>query len=183
MKNEKYCILFAGAVGSSKTPIATYLSCSLNLPIFNNDALRSEVIEDIGKFDPDEYSRRQVVRLMTMLRKGLPFIADASIDREWTQAKKELDKAGYRTYIISLDLSKDKLAELYRAKGYQESLNRIDELVSDHENFLDHFSEDVDFRIDDQTFVDRLELCRNAVQSWLAGLDDQNSITPSKTVV
>jgi len=44
MKKEKFVILFAGAVGSSKSPIANYLSPKLNIPIFNNDAIRFEVI-------------------------------------------------------------------------------------------------------------------------------------------
>ncbi len=43
----KKVILFAGAVGSGKTPISNYLSYKLNLPIYNNDAIRSEVIEDL----------------------------------------------------------------------------------------------------------------------------------------
>ena len=43
---QKICITFAGCVGSSKTPISNYLSTKLNLPIFNNDAIRSEIIEN-----------------------------------------------------------------------------------------------------------------------------------------
>jgi cytidylate kinase len=54
MNNKKICITFAGAVGSSKTPISNYLSSRLNLPIFNNDTIRSEVIEDLGVFDNKE---------------------------------------------------------------------------------------------------------------------------------
>ena len=40
--NKKFCITFAGAVGGSKTPIANFLSTKLNLPVFNNDAIRSQ---------------------------------------------------------------------------------------------------------------------------------------------
>jgi len=47
MKDEnKFCLTFAGAAGSSKTPISNYLSTKLLLPVFNNDAIRTEVIED-----------------------------------------------------------------------------------------------------------------------------------------
>lgn len=63
MKNKKICITFAGAVGSSKTPISNYLSTKLNLPIFNNDAIRSEVIEDLGIFDSEEHLKRRNARL------------------------------------------------------------------------------------------------------------------------
>jgi len=40
----KYIVAFAGVVGSSKTPISNYLSGVFGLPVFNADAVRSEVM-------------------------------------------------------------------------------------------------------------------------------------------
>lgn len=52
---KQICILFAGPIGSGKSPIANYLSYKLNLPIFNNDTIRTEVREDLLKMDVEEY--------------------------------------------------------------------------------------------------------------------------------
>lgn len=43
MDGKKFCVTFAGAVGSSKTPVTHYLSCAFCLPILSNDAIRTEV--------------------------------------------------------------------------------------------------------------------------------------------
>jgi hypothetical protein len=44
--NSKICVTFAGAVGSSKTPITNYISTKINSPIFNN-------MSEIPKFNPE----------------------------------------------------------------------------------------------------------------------------------
>jgi len=49
--------------------------------------------------------------------------------------------------MISLDLSKRLLMKLYEAKGYDESLRRLDTLMQDHESFLEKFSDDVGVHI------------------------------------
>jgi len=49
--------------------------------------------------------------------------------------------------MISLDLSKGLLMKLYEAKGYDESLKRLDTLMHDHESFLEKFSDDVGVHI------------------------------------
>lgn len=60
--NQGYCILFAGAIGSGKSPIANYLSYKFNLPVFNNDIIRTEVKEDLLRMDEEEYERRRSQR-------------------------------------------------------------------------------------------------------------------------
>jgi adenylylsulfate kinase-like enzyme len=111
-QHKKYCLTFAGAVGSSKTPIANFLSTKLNLPIFSNDAIRSEVIEDLGKLDQEGYIKRRNDRLTAIAKSGMAFIYDASVDREWMDLKMHLVDYGYDWYIISLDLSKKLLKRL-----------------------------------------------------------------------
>lgn len=160
---EKMCILFAGAVGSSKTPIAMYLSGMLDLSIFNNDAIRTEVIEDLGRFDSEEHLKRRNERLQGVLGRGFSFIVDASIDREWGTLQEWLPKYGYSFFIISLDLSKEKLIQLYEAKGYTESLQTIDRFIADHEAFLKQYGNVVGLRITDENFSRRLELSYQAV--------------------
>ncbi|NVP18171.1 hypothetical protein HUU51_05640 [Candidatus Gracilibacteria bacterium] len=167
MNNKKICITFAGAVGSSKTPISNYLSSKLNLPIFNNDAIRSEVIEDLGVFDNEEHLKRRNSRLEEIINKGNSFICDVSVDREWEKFKEKLISSNYSFFIISLDLSKKLLIKLYQAKNYLESLERIDELIQDHDNFLNKYSEDVNLHITDKDFVNRIEISYSEVRKYL----------------
>jgi hypothetical protein len=159
MKNKKpICITFAGVVGSSKTPIANFLSCKLNLPVFNNDAIRSEVIEDCGILNGDEHLKRKNDRIKEIIQNKISFICDASIDREWNLLKEGLEKSDYDYFIISLNLSKKLLTNLHKAKGYKESLSRLDQLFTEHETFLQKYGNDVGFTITDENFKNRLEL-------------------------
>jgi hypothetical protein len=167
MPTKKICITFAGAIGSSKSPIANYLSPKLGLPIFNNDAIRSEVIEDLGNLDNEEHLKRRDARLKEIIENGTSFIIDASVDRTWSKLKESLQENGYDYFIISLDLSKNLLERLYKAKGYTDSLKIIDELMQDHQKFLDEFGGDVGVHITDAEFEDRLEVAHKAVEKWM----------------
>ncbi len=164
---KKFVILFAGAVGSSKTPIAYYLSWNLNLPIFNNDAIRSEIVEDVAIFKDEEYIKRRDNRLDEIIKNGLSFIYDASIDREWSRLRQIVENHDYKFFIISLDLSKEFLASLYKIKGYHETLARIENLVLDHQNFLKQYPEAVGLNISEDQFNNRLELSLKSVKKWL----------------
>lgn len=166
---KKFIITFAGAVGSSKTPIAYYISWRLGIPIFNNDAIRTEVIEDVGLFNQQEYEKRRDERLNKIAEEGTSLIYDASIDREWTKWKKDVESLKYETFIISMDLSRDFLVSLYNRKKYTESLEKIDDLISDHNSFLKDFSGDVNLHISDEEFMNRLELSYTKVKEWLNG--------------
>ena len=154
-------------VGSSKTPIAHYLSCKFLLPIFSNDAIRTEVQEDLLAPDQKEYEKRRDARVLKILKAGYSFIYDASIDREWVDKHKWLENYGYEKFIISIDLSKDFLVKLHKVKGYDETLKRIDELIADHNNFLANYGDQVNTRISDKDFYDRLEICAKEVGAWL----------------
>lgn len=166
-KKGKFCITFAGAIGCSKTPIANFLSPKLNLPVYNNDAVRSEVIEDLGIFDAQEYIARRNAKIEEIIKSGISFICDASIDREWLEFKKQLIANHYRWFIISLDLSKELLIKLYKAKGYFESLERIDELMQDHETFLQKNVADVGARISDNGFLARCQISYDKIVKWI----------------
>ncbi len=164
---DKICITFAGAVGCSKTPITNYLSTKLNLPVFNNDAVRSEVIEDLGKFDAEEHLERRNKRIKDIMESGVSFICDVSVDREWKTFKKQLTINGYQFFIISIDLSKDFLTQLYKTKGYFEFLEQIDELVSDHEKFLEESKSDIGFHIKEDDFIKRCQISYEKSKQWL----------------
>lgn len=165
--NQNILITFAGAVGTSKTPITNFLSYNLNLPVYNNDAIRTEVIEDLGFFDEAEYIKRRDQRVMWIVNNKLSFIYDASVDREWKKYRQLASDKGYKVFIISLDLSKEFLANLYQIKGYHESATRIDELLADHDNFLKDCSTDVNIHITDADFPNRLQIVLNEVHKWL----------------
>src|SRR4051812_4770787 len=106
MPKQKFCVSFSGPRGSSKSPIAHYLSQKCNLIIFNNDTFRTEVIEDMGYLDQNEYTKRRNGRTEQFLKTGQSFICDASVDRTWNEFSQILTDYGYQWFIISLDLSK-----------------------------------------------------------------------------
>jgi hypothetical protein len=165
---NKFLITFAGAVGSSKTPIAHYLSWKLNLPIFSNDAIRTEVTEDLGLSNDTEYIKRRDNRLKEMAKSGLSFIYDASVDREWVNLKPEIENYDYRVFIISLDLSEELLMSLYKVKGYHETLAKIENFIFDHGNFLKQYSDAVGLHLSDNEFGDRLEISYQKVKNWIS---------------
>ncbi|MBU1117659.1 hypothetical protein KKD37_01720 [Patescibacteria group bacterium] len=163
----KYIVVFAGPVGSSKTPIANYLSSKFNLPTFNTDAIRSEVTEDFLSFSEDEFIKRRNSRLLSLFEKEDSFILDASIDREWKNYQGELLKSDFKIFTISLDLSRDFLAKLYAAKNYSESLKDIDRFIKDHQNFISQYAPIVNLSINDSNFTDRLSLSEKYLSKWL----------------
>lgn len=163
---KQTCILFAGPVGSGKSPITNYLSYKLNLPVFNNDIIRTEVKEDLLKFDNEEYEKRRTKRLKEIIDLKLSFIYDASIDRRWKAFRPQVIDSGYQYIIVSLDFSKEKLVEIYKAKGYAE-LDSLDRTFADHQLFLSEFKNDISVSISDYEFEKRLEVALNGVSSLL----------------
>lgn len=158
----KRCITFAGPVGTSKTPIAYYLSWNLGLPVLSNDIIRVEVEEDLGAFDQGEYERRRDERLKTLIASGKSFIYDASVDRQWPKLKDWL--GDYQAFIISLDLSQTKIEQLYKAKGYTET-QLIPQLYQQHQDFLKEHDAEVSLSIKDDDFPQRLQISLQSVKS------------------
>ena len=161
----KYCITFAGAAGSSKTPIAHYLSWNLGLPVHNNDAVRTEVSEDLLKFDQEEYLSRRDARNAKIRELGRPFIYDASVDREWERMVPFWTEHGYEIFVISLGLSRELLGQIYKAKRYREA--ELERFVADHSAFLDSHGPSIGVHISDADFPRRLEISLEAVTLWL----------------
>ena len=92
----KFCVLFSGVTGSSKTPIANYISIQFNLHVLNNDTIHTEVREDLLVFDETEYIKRRNERIEVALKRNKSFIYDASIDRNWIEKNQEFNKHGYK---------------------------------------------------------------------------------------
>ena len=165
---ERYCITFAGVPGSSKTPIAYYLSWNLGLPIYNNDAIRTEVQEDLLKFDQELYLKRRDERGKRLISSGRSFIYDASVDREWSHLSELLKENDYKFFIISLDLSRELIEKLYEAKGYKETPEGLNLLLQQHQVFLKNQQELIGIHISDSDFSNRLELSLDAVRTtWV----------------
>ncbi|MBI2448316.1 hypothetical protein HYV44_02015 [Candidatus Microgenomates bacterium] len=167
----KILIAFAGVPGTSKSPIAHYLSIKLGIPVFSNDVIRTEVKEDLGNFDFEEYCERRDKRIHEAVERGLSIIYDASADREWVDRKAVAEKFGYRYFIISIDLSRNFILKLYEAKGYADLIPEIEKCFDDHEKFLAQFSADVGIHIADKDFPNRLEIALKAVTKWLRSID------------
>lgn len=165
MKN-RFCILFAGAIGSSKTPIANYLSGILGLPSLSNDIIRREIVEDLKKFSQEKYLKRRDERLLDILRSGSSFIFDASIDRSWEQVKTELEKYGYEFFIISLNPSKKFLKKLWEVKNYSD-LEALDRTFVEHKTFLNKYQSLIGLNITDKTFNSRIQLSFDAITKWM----------------
>ena len=157
-------ILFAGAIGSGKSPIANYLSYKLKLAVFSNDLIRKEVREDCRKLEPDQYQKRRQSRLKEILEGGQAFIYDASIDRRWQSERQLLADYGYHTFIISLDFSRAKLSQLWQAKGYGK-LTNLARTMADHQAFKQEYSADIKLQLTDKDFSQRLELTYQAIKA------------------
>lgn len=56
-----------------------------------------------------------------------------------------------------MDINKGFLTKLYKAKGYEESLAIIDEVLEDHKSFLSKYNGQVGLSIDDDNFNTRLQ--------------------------
>lgn len=166
---EKIFIWYAWAVWCWKSPITNYISTDLWLPIFNTDAIRSEVCEDLWAFDEIEAKERMRKRLNMIIQKWISFICDASVDRTWEQLKTILIKNNYKYFIISIDLSKDTLFKFYKAKSYNEALIRIDKTVEEHNNFLKICWDDVNLHINEENYSKRLDIAEVKVRERLKG--------------
>lgn len=165
MAMQGRCISFAGVPGSGKTPIANFLSSQLYLPVLNNDAIRTEVIEDTGAFEEREFLRRRGVAVNAIFASGKDFIYDASVDRAWEEQAEFLRKTGYAFLLISLDLSKDFLLKLYESKKYDPSW--LDPYIADHEHFLRNYDKDIAIHITDADFLNRLNVSLEAARNFL----------------
>ncbi|MFA5075929.1 MAG: hypothetical protein WC480_00755 [Patescibacteria group bacterium] len=165
--SKKFIVLFTGVPGCSKTPIAHYLSWNLNLPIFSNDIMRTEVIEDHGAFDQAKYLVIRDQRLAEILAKGDSFIYDASVDRVWPELKAKLVEVGYEYFLINIELSPKFLRQLYQSKQYNWALEYLDKHLGDHRQILDNYSKDISFEIKEPDFANRLELAQQALAAWL----------------
>lgn len=174
--NKPLCILFAGALGSSKTPIANHLSWNLNLPVFNRDAIRTEVREDtlVIEEDPEIFHQRARERLEKLIGMKISFILDSSVDRRYKEIKEWLGKNGYDIYLISIDISKEYLLKLYEAKGYIQSKSELNRFVEEHKKFLDEYSEEVNVVINDGNFLDRLNICLEALKEYIQQTDQRS---------
>lgn len=163
------CILFAGAPGSSKTPVAIYLSWNTDLPVFNNDAIRREVAEDtlnmLRSQDP-EFIKRQRERIEKVLKSKKSFIFDRSVDRSWQDTKELISKYGYDYFLISFNLSEDFIRTLGRAKGYPDNEeNKI--WFKQHMEFVSQYSDEIDLVIDDENFGKRMSVALSSVKKFL----------------
>lgn len=163
---KKYCISFAGPIGSSKTPIAYYLSQKFNLIMINNDTIRIEVTEERGYLDEEEYQKRRNNRVEEMLETGQSFIFDASIDRSWDVFEQYLKSFGYSWFVISIDISKELLTRLYHAKNYSFTPEEIDQNYEEHQQFLKEHPEHINLHLTDDDFLNRLELSAKAFEDW-----------------
>jgi len=81
--------------------------------------------------------------------------------------KEKLTLFNYDFFIVSLDLSKELLIKLYQSKRYFIDLKRINELIQDHNNFLDQYLKDVGLQIKDGDFINRMQISYSGVKDYL----------------
>jgi len=163
------CITFAGPFGSSKSPIAQYLSCELGWPILGNDPIRNEIKEDLlqNTFDRAEMDKRAVERLARLIGRGQNFIFDSSSDRRWLDFLDNFNDHPYHIGVISIDLSPEFYSQIIEAKQYALDKTAQQTYLRHHEDFLGKYPETVICHITDQTFRDRLALSLQAVETFI----------------
>ena len=163
----KYLVTFAGPIGSSKSPIAHYLSHQFNLPILSNDVIRTEVIEDLSFLDEEEFRRRARLRCLDLLKSGQAFIFDASVDRQWQNIEANIQQSQYQVFLISLDISYPFLEKIHAYKKYHDTTGRLLSNYQQHQDFLKQFSSLISVSINDDNFKDRLSISADALTQWL----------------
>lgn len=172
-KSKTFQVLFAGAGGCGKSPVANYLSWKFNLPRMENDALRNEVKEDLldDLNNPAvlaEYKKRLKDRYKELAELGWSFVDDCSIDRTWFTRDDWYDETK-EPFIISFDLSEEFIRQSYEAKHYTYSppmMRHLSKWVEDHSRFLEQFGDQVNVHITEQNYPERLKICEQALADF-----------------
>lgn len=165
---KKHVITFAAPVATTKSQISYYLSINNNLPILNNDSLRKEIFTKFAVFDGGAHKELLINRLEQAFELGNNFILDASIDRQWGFLKEEfLDKYGFGHFIISLDLTNNKIRSLYNSGTGLNEDNHARETFDDHQKFLMEYADLINVSITDEKFEDRFLIADNSYKSYL----------------
>lgn len=174
--SKPFIVTFAGPPGTSKTPIAFYLSHTFRLPIIQMDAIRMEVREDLlidNSDDPSvraEFLKRAYDRYQPLLQKGVCFIDDSSADRSWKQNPDDqyyqLAEHGYDYFIISMDLSQDFIVKLHAANKSR-SKDNSEKYYNDHQTFVQQYTADIGVHITDESFPARMDICEQTFGQFL----------------
>jgi hypothetical protein len=172
---KPYAVVFAGVPGTSKSPLSHYISCEFGLPILNTDQIRFEVREDFRIKDIreqggiGEFQRRLQDRFSRLLASKVPFIFDGSMDRHWAERKQSFQQAGYDCFMIDMELSREFLIGFYNAtnRGSWADTN-LDFYLGQHNDFMAKFAGDVNLRIDDDSFADRLKIAADGLRMFLS---------------
>jgi predicted kinase len=174
---QPYAVVFSGLPGTSKSIIAFYLSGTFGLPMFNNDQLRFEVKEDLLADNinrPDalaEFEKRLTERVDKILSTKRPVILDGSVDRRWEERKAQLDKHGYKHFLINMELSPQFIENLWIKTGRRELIDKyLYPYIADHQNFLEHWHKEINVEINDDNFKDRNQLSALALQNFIDNL-------------
>lgn len=167
-------MVFGGVPGTSKTPIAHYLSCEFGLPIFSTDQIRYEVREDLRISDinipggVEEFEKRQRSRYERLISSKKSFIFDGSMDRKWAERKSHFTRAGYDCFLINIELTKPFLVKLFAETGRASwADDHLDNYLEQHRNFLAEFKSEINVQIDDSSFADRLEIAAEGLRNFL----------------
>jgi adenylate kinase family enzyme len=167
---KTFQILFAGAGGCGKSPVANHLSWRFNLPRMENDALRNEVKGDLmGELSnpliKEECFRRLKERYVELNKLGWSFIDDCSIDRTWVTKDEWYDPKRV-PFIISFDLSYEFIEKRY-ATHKTHQLHQLQRWVDDHDKFLESYGDQVNVRITEHNYADRIAICEDEVRKFI----------------
>jgi len=166
-ENKPFVICFAGVPGSGKSPIAHYLAVELALTRFERDQIRKEVRDDLWTADinrPDaleEFNKRSDDRQRELIVRNISHVLDSSVDRSWSKTKRMYEDAGFRWFLISLDVSDEYMIRLYDLYGNTRKQALIN-YSNQHKAFLRDHSKDVNISIKEENYSKRLTLCKSA---------------------
>jgi predicted kinase len=173
-KFEPYAVVFAGLPGTSKSIVAFYLSGEFGLPMFNNDQLRYEVKEDLLADNinrPDalaEFEKRITRRVDELLSTKRPIILDGSVDRRWPERKAQLDKHGYRHFLINMELSPEFIENLWIKTGRQHLIDTyLYPYIPAHQAFLENYRQEINVEINDANFKDRNQVAADTLRAFI----------------
>lgn len=173
--STNYCITFAGPIGCSKSPVAHYISMAFGWPLFSNDAVRHEVMEDtLNPILDIKLLDERINEYAKLITQGpQSFVYDASQDRHWDRLVSLFGKT-HQIGVISYDLTRDFYEKILQAKQYDSTLLRAEKLLASHDAFVREYKEVIICSITDAMFPDRLTIAEEAVRKFTS--DKTNNI-------
>lgn len=139
-KNPRLLVVFSGGNATGKSALSSKLAEEFKGLVLENDGIKRAILSIKPDIDSTalnvmtwQYSMDLYRRLPVLTNNGL-IIRDGIIDWYFDRVLPLFEAAGYELFIIQYDISKEKAAELIRARGDTPTVtaNKLLLMLDDH---------------------------------------------------